>query len=65
MAAIDSLCVLVEIETIPLIPLNRDVIKRVVRTYESHARAAEDLELLQLAAPDNRYRIDDVIHIER
>lgn len=65
MSGLTSLCVMVEIETIPLIPLNRDVIKRVVRTYESRERADEDLDLLTNAAPGVNYRIDDVDHIER
>lgn len=65
MSGLTSLCVMVEIKTIPLIPLNRDVIKRVVRTYESRERADEDLELLNQAAHAGRYRIDDVDHIER
>ena len=66
MAAIDSLCVLVEI-----IDFKTDydpfgtLIKRVVRTYESRTRADEDLELLQTSAPGVRYRIDDIPHIER
>lgn len=65
MSGLTSLCVIVEIETIPLIPLDRNVIKRVVRTYESRERADEDLELLTKAAPGVCYRIDDVDHIER
>lgn len=68
MAAIDSLCVLVEIEHYKndMDPtLSRDFIKRVIRTYESRARADEDMELLDTTSPKAFYRIDDIVHIER
>lgn len=69
MAAIDSLCVLVEVgNCTTLISADTpfgEFIKRVVRSYESRTRAEEDLELLQTAAPGARYRIDDITHIER
>lgn len=67
MAAIDSLCVLVEIGienslTIPNAQFH--FVKRVIRSYESRHRAEEDLELLCAVAPGT-YRIDDITHIER
>lgn len=71
MATIDTLCALVELETIEEQPgdgphlRKRDVIKRIVRTYEGEARAAEDLELLSDANPAIRYRIEQITHIER
>lgn len=72
MAAIDTLCALVEIEIVEIPPLaeglhprTQPFIKRIVRTYESETRAEEDLELLGEANPDIHYRIDKIVHIER
>lgn len=73
MSTIDSLQVLIEIEysesktedvattTFAVTP----IIKRIVRTFESRARAEEDLELLMEVNPTSVYRIDPVQHIER
>lgn len=70
MATIDSLCVLVELERVPDVgsfdmTRTTEVIKRVIRSYESRSRAEEDLELLNQATPHTSYRIDDIVHIER
>lgn len=69
MSTIDSLQVLIEIEVITEMEnfnvSSSNVIKRIVRTFESRARAEEDLELLMEANPSARYRIDPVQHIER
>jgi len=72
MPTIDSLQILVEVETIAVtdpkdnsLVMPRTIVKRIVRTFESRARAEEDLELLMEANPAARYRIDPVQHIER
>ena len=66
MASIDSFCVLVEIEELFISDNERrDVIKRLVRTYESRGRAGDDLELLRDAVPGVLFRIDDVPYIDR
>lgn len=41
-------------------------IKRVVRTYETHRRAQEDMDLLEAANsdPDKRYTITGVDHVD-
>ena len=72
MPTIDSLQILSEVETIAVtdpddnsLVMPRTIIKRIVRTFESRARAEEDLELLMEANPSARYRIDPVQHIER
>lgn len=59
MVAIDSLCVLVEVDA------KTGGIERVIRSYESGTRAEEDLELLRQVTPQSQYRIDDITHIER
>ena len=76
MATIDTLCILVEVETIDAAfkatgedstEMRRkvEVIKRVIRSYEGQGRAEEDMELLQLASPGAHFRIDPIAHIER
>lgn len=64
MATIDTLCILVETETLDIVG-NRNVIKRIIRSYEGQGRAEEDLELLALVTPNAQYRIDPIEHIER
>lgn len=65
MATIDTLCILVALERIETVNGPREIIVRAVRTYECRSRADEDMELLQSISPGARFRIDDVIHIDR
>ncbi len=43
----------------------REIIKRIVRTYESRERANQDLELLQEAMPASRFNVQAVEFIDR
>lgn len=57
----DSMFVLVQVGTL-VIP---NSVASVIRTYQSHERAMEDVELLRATNPEIQYRILDVPHIER
>lgn len=57
----DSMFVLVQVGTL-VIP---NSVASVIRTYQSHERAMEDIELLRATNPSENYRILDVPHIER
>jgi hypothetical protein len=51
------------IETAVLIEGHENGI-RIIRTYSTEKRAQEDLELLQVAAPDRSFQIENVQHID-
>jgi len=57
----DSMFVLVQVGSLGV----QNSVASIIRTYQSHERAMEDIELLRVTNPSENYRIIDVPHIER
>lgn len=56
--------VIVELIDAPADCIANYAISRVIRTYLSKQRAGEDLDLLRESAPDRRFDIIEVPHID-